>query len=61
MVKLPDETLYEGITFNQKPQQKGKMTYSNGDVYFGDWKDGKADGEGIFAKVDGPFYQGGWK
>lgn len=37
------------------------MTYSNGDIYFGDWKDGKADGEGIFAKVDGQFYQGGWK
>ncbi len=37
------------------------MTYPNGDIYFGAWKDGKADGEGIFAKVEGPFYQGGWK
>ena len=34
------------------------MTYSNGDIYFGNWKDGKANGDGIFVKKDGPIYIG---
>jgi len=36
------------------------MTHSNGDVYWGDWKDGKANGIGIFIDTKGSMYDGEW-
>lgn len=37
------------------------MIHANGDVYWGDWKDGKAHGEGVFCDNKGSLYEGQWE
>jgi hypothetical protein len=37
------------------------MTYVNGDVYEGEWKDGKQHGKGKMTWVIGRVYEGEWK
>ena len=37
------------------------MTYGNGDVYEGNWKDGKKNGKGKYTYTDGTVYEGDWK
>jgi hypothetical protein len=37
------------------------MTHSNGDIYQGEWKDGKASGHGVFIDQQGSMYEGEWK
>lgn len=37
------------------------MSHANGDVYQGEWKDGKAHGYGVFVDLDGSMYEGQWK
>ena len=41
---------------------KGKMTFANGDVYQGHWKDGQRHGRGkLIEKASGDIYDGDWK
>ena len=40
---------------------KGVMKFSNGDIYDGNWKNGKMNGKGAMLYHDGAFYQGDWK
>ena len=40
---------------------KGTYTNTNGDVYEGEFKDGKRDGKGIFKYANGDVYEGGFK
>jgi hypothetical protein len=37
------------------------MTFANGDVYEGDWKDNKRDGKGKMTFANGDVYEGDWK
>ena len=38
------------------------MTYANGDIYQGDWLDGKAHGNGVFVnKGAASMYEGQWE
>ena len=37
------------------------MTYSNGDVYMGNWKSDLQNGHGTFISVHGDIYEGSWK
>lgn len=39
----------------------GKLTYKNGDVYDGEWKNDMFNGEGIFKDHFGNIYDGHWK
>lgn len=36
------------------------MTHVNGDIYQGEWKDGKANGYGVFVDTNGSMYEGEW-
>ena len=39
-----------------------KITFPNGDVYNGEWKDGKANGQGVMWKyASGDVYSGEWQ
>ena len=37
------------------------MTYANGSVYDGDWKNGDKDGQGKMTYANGSVYDGDWK
>lgn len=39
---------YEGNYTDGKKAGTGKMTYPNGDIYTGEWKDNMMDGEGTY-------------
>jgi len=39
---------------------KGRITHKNGDIYHGEWKEGKAHGHGIFIDQNGSMYDGQW-
>ena len=36
------------------------MTHANGDIYQGEWTDGKANGMGVFVDTNGSMYEGQW-
>jgi len=36
------------------------MTYYNGDIYEGNWVDGKKQGQGTYRNKKGEFYEGYW-
>lgn len=42
------------------PDSSGTLRLEEGDVYDGDWKDGKQHGHGVFVTLDGDIYNGGW-
>ena len=39
---------------------KGRMTHVNGDIYQGEWVNGKASGQGVFLNNKGELYDGMW-
>lgn len=51
---------YDGEWLNERPHGRGVMTHANGDVYRGQFKDGRSDGEGehVFAGSDGRILRG---
>lgn len=59
-VTLPGVGSYSGKTSGQVPNGKGKMTYLNGDVYDGQWKDGMRHGKGKLTTASGRVYEGDW-
>jgi hypothetical protein len=57
-----DENLFEGYMELNVFHGKGRMRYSNGDIYEGDWAHGKHDGFGIMKyKEQKEVYIGMWK
>lgn len=36
------------------------MTHANGDIYQGEWHEGKANGQGVFVDIEGSMYEGAW-
>jgi hypothetical protein len=40
---------------------QGKFTYTNGDVYDGEWKNGLKSGQGLYTFTNGDVYDGEWK
>ncbi len=66
-IKYDDKSEYVG-QFKYKedenrliPDGTGQMTYSNGDVYEGEWKEGKRNGTGKMTYRNGDVYEGEWK
>jgi radial spoke head protein 1 len=53
--------VYEGTRNEEKKRHgKGKNTFSNGDVYEGEYVDGKRHGNGTYTWKAGHFYRGGF-
>ena len=46
---------------NNKPYGEGIMTFSDGEIYEGEWKDGKIDGKGTYNFSNGNVYKGEFK
>ena len=44
-----------------KPHGQGTRTYTNGNKYVGEWKDGRWDGQGTWIESDGIKYVGEFK
>ena len=40
---------------------KGKMVYTNGDIYEGDFVNGNSEGQGVYTAKNGDYYTGEWK
>ena len=51
---------YTGPALNHKMQGTGKLTFQNGDVYEGEFKDGIFHGQGRFTSSQGWTYVGGF-
>ena len=49
---FPDGREYVGEVLNNLPNGQGTMTFANGDVYEGTWKDGNMDGKGTYRFYD---------
>lgn len=39
---------------------KGRIIHADGDVYEGEWKDGRGHGKGFYNNKDGARYEGYW-
>ena len=46
---------------NKIENGQGTLTWSDGDKYVGEFKDGKQHGQGTLTTTDGQKYVGGWK
>ena len=55
-----EEGTYTGGVTDGKPDGQGKMEYTNGQVYEGEWKDGVRSGQGRCTWPDGGYYDGEW-
>ena len=40
---------------------QGTKTFTSGDTYTGEWKDGKLNGYGTYTDADGTTYTGEWR
>jgi hypothetical protein len=40
---------------------KGRIQHANGDIYHGEWKEGKANGKGVLIDQNGSMYEGEWQ
>ena len=60
-LQYKDGAVYQGFTNNKLFNGKGRLTHASGDIYHGDWKDGKAHGKGVYvSKESGTLYDGDW-
>lgn len=56
------EGVYEGeVNEDDERHGQGKMTYTNGNVYEGEWKDDNRNGKGKMTWNDDNVYEGEWK
>jgi hypothetical protein len=44
----PDNSIYSGMILNNKKNGIGKMEFTNGDIYEGEWSDNFMQGQGKF-------------
>ena len=60
-IEFEDKSLYRGFVKNKTMNGKGRMSYKNGMVYQGEWKDGKAHGFGVLVDPnENSIYEGEW-
>jgi hypothetical protein len=62
IISFDDGAEYRGFIKNQVFNGKGRLRHQNGDVYQGEWKDGKAHGRGVFIQSQiKQLYEGEWR
>ena len=62
-LKMPDDSTYEG-TVDKTTKLKhgfGTQVWQDGAKYVGEWKDGKAEGNGTFFHSNGDVFEGEFK
>lgn len=52
------EYTYTGYTLNGKRNGKGRVVWSDGEVYDGEWQDDKRNGKGKYTYASGAVYEG---
>lgn len=52
---------YIGYVVDGKRHGRGKMMYTTGDIYDGEWHEDKRHGQGKMRYTDGTYYDGEWK
>ena len=52
---------YIGYVVDGKRHGQGKMMYTTGDIYDGEWHEDKRHGQGKMRYTDGTYYDGEWK
>jgi hypothetical protein len=61
-IQMPDGTTYSGWMLKEGPNMikhgYGKQLWRDGARYEGEWKEGKANGKGIFYHLNGDVYEG---
>lgn len=58
---LANGSIFDGLVdYLDRFQGPGRMEYKNGDVYDGNWKDGKRQGNGFIEYASGGDYDGEW-
>ena len=55
------ETFFKGKLIHGIKNGYGENTYTNGDVYEGNWKDNTINGQGKYTYKNGDVYEGNWK
>jgi hypothetical protein len=55
-----DESNFKGLLVEGRREGKGIQLYENGDVYEGDWKNDKREGNGKLTMKES-YYDGEWK
>ena len=59
---LQDSSIFEGdLSENDLPHGFGSRYFSDGTVFRGFWKRGKAHGKGLMVSIDGTVYYGEWR
>ena len=62
VINYSSDCKYDGDVIDEnKRHGNGKMTWHDGRIYEGEWKDDKANGKGKFSWHDGDIYEGEWK
>ncbi|CRH01310.1 conserved Plasmodium protein, unknown function [Plasmodium relictum] len=60
-VTLSDGSVYTGTMLDNKLHGRGVLKYVNGDVYEGEFSNGKKEGKGKWTDKEGNSYDGYWK
>lgn len=55
-----DEWIYRGSTLEELPHGKGTFIHSNGDVYEGNWENGRKHGRGVVRFINGNVLEANW-
>jgi hypothetical protein len=48
------------VSENQEPHGRGTLKVENGDVYEGEWRNGRRHGQGVYTWATGDLYTGPW-
>lgn len=61
IIRYTNGAVYKGFTRDKQFNGKGRLVHQNGDIYHGEWLNGKAHGQGVFIQYgNNSMYDGEW-